>query len=511
MKRKIVLTVCVTVPLIVANLGLVWFARANVRRELTQVSNSVLANADNALTSSRQLADVLHQQQILVAAPGGITKTGCGQKVRQNMNKAINSAAFIREIDVLRGQQTLCSTQPGVKQVSANTQQQSGSLSQSYSYPDGYRVLIQLRTDYFQEAMDAQAIDRYRQVVMRIGTDYLYPNVAVTDKPPAFKNEWVAQTGTTGTRVYVEAANKLAWTYILDSVFTWNAIALLGGWLLFRQARRYFSAVWQFDSALAKAIQHEEIVPYFQAVYTLSGLRLSGVEILARWQIADQTFIAPDRFIARAEQLGLIADLTRSLMAATRIQVPALGLPAGSTVALNLSAEALADEALIDDVIAWARALVVQGLQPVVELTERSFVEISQEDHIHCVFARLREHCVQLALDDFGAEYSSLGYLHRFHFDCIKIDGLFMDGLHDQQNADRVLDCVLQLVAVLDVKVVVEKVETAAQLAWLSTRNVDAVQGYYFGRAQSAQAWQQPWLWPSETVEIAAVPMALAA
>ncbi|GGP25061.1 EAL domain-containing protein [Silvimonas amylolytica] len=502
MKRKIALAVCFAAPLVLANIGLVWFAQISVHKELTAVSASILGTVDASLVSSRQTADELHQHLYEQGSAAMQTRAECDAQLRLGLDQAISRSAFIDAIYVQRWHQQVCSTHTGGDQH--NALRTYPSLE--YDYVDGYSVLFLFRPDYFLESIKAQAADRYEQIVLQIGNTYL-SSKATTRLRPAFNHEWVVESDAGAARVFVEASRTLAWAYVLDSIFTWNAIALVMGWLMFGQARRYFSAAWQFDAALAKAVQFQEITPHYQPLYRLSDLTLSGVEILARWRTADGGFVPADRFVARAEELGLIADLTRLMMHLSSAQLPAMTLPAGSSVALNLSAEAMLDEALVADVINWASQVQGYGLQPVVELTERSFVEISRTNRIETVLARLQEHHVRIALDDFGAEYSSLGYLHRFDFDCIKIDGLFLDGLDVSPNADRVLDCILQLTAVLGVKVVVEKVETAAQLAWLSARRVDAVQGYFFGRPQAAPAWQQPAIWPMESVDIASVPL----
>ncbi|MBB5189425.1 EAL domain-containing protein (putative c-di-GMP-specific phosphodiesterase class I) [Silvimonas terrae] len=501
MKRKIALSVCFVAPLVLANAGLVWFAQRSVHKELNAVSASILGTVDSSLNTARQKANALHQQLYEHGTSAIQTGTECDAQLRLGLDQAISTSAFIDAIYVQRWHQQVCSAHMGSDQQNALR----SYPSLEYDYVDGYSVLFLLRPDYFLESIRAQAAERYDQIVLQIGNTYLSSRTS-TNQRPVFRHEWVAESASGVARVFVEASSTLAWAYVLDSIFTWNVIALVMGWLMFGQIRRYFSAAWQFDAALAKALQFQEITPYYQPVYHLSGLTLSGVEILARWKTADGVFIPADRFIARAEELDLIAPLTRLMMHTSSAQLPALSLPAGSSVALNLSAEALLDEHLIEDVIAWAEQLLGQGLQPVVELTERSFVDLSRTNRIETVLAQLQAHHVQVALDDFGAEYSSLGYLHRFAFDCIKIDGLFLDSLDVSPNADLVLDCILQLTAVLGVKVVVEKVETATQLAWLSVRQVDAAQGYFFGRPQPASVWQQPVIWPIESVDIAAAP-----
>ena len=98
------------------------------------------------------------------------------------------------------------------------------------------------------------------------------------------------------------------------------------------------------------------------------------------------------------------------------------------------------------------------------------------------VLLRLRTAGHRIAIDDFGSGYSSLGYLSRFPVDRIKIDQSFIADIGQVSGSDAIVKASLGLARELDIEVVVEGVETAAQLALLKTWNCRIVQGFYFSR-----------------------------
>ena len=89
---------------------------------------------------------------------------------------------------------------------------------------------------------------------------------------------------------------------------------------------------------------------------------------------------------------------------------------------------------------------------------------------------------MQVTLDDFGTGFSSLSYLHRFPFDCIKIDRSFINTLCDDEGSRAIVQTILALGRSLRLKVVAEGVEDQAQLQWLRSARCDEIQGFLLGR-----------------------------
>ncbi|MBM3115367.1 EAL domain-containing protein [Jeongeupia naejangsanensis] len=503
MKRRLLLILAAVGAIAATNAGLFLFAQRSVQHELDSTAATLAKRVASVQGRARALADDAHRRW-LAQQP---QTNPCDDAFTASLRHLADSVPYVKGISLLQGATLACTSLPDVAQEQVDRMLgrllvgdnylpasalnfNSPGLVQYYPYADGFNVLSVLQAEYFLDLLGTQDPARYRQVVLRVKSTYLRSDRQVGPHLPVLAHEWGSAAVPGGAQVYVEASGTLWWQYVRDSVVTWNLIAAGVLWMLLGLCRRLTSNERAFDRVLRKAVAGRVIVPYYQPLFDLPGQGLSGVEILARWPLPDGRFVPPDVFIARAEKSGVIGDLTRLLIGRVIDDLPALRLPPGTRLALNLPPELLADEALFAYIEHWGHTLQAHRLQPVIEVTERSFVTIAQTDKINDVFGRLRDHGIEVALDDFGAEYSSLGYLHRFRFDYVKIDGLFLDGIGKRREVERVLDGVLNIASSLELKVVVEKVETPVQLAYLNDRKVGAAQGYYFGRPVSIDVWR---------------------
>ena len=233
------------------------------------------------------------------------------------------------------------------------------------------------------------------------------------------------------------------------------------------------------EKTLRDAVLHERFVLHYQPLFEASGRRLVGFEALIRLPAADGTLIPPSTFIPIAEDLGLIGEVGNWVLRAACAF--AATWPESLTVAVNLSPAQFGDNSLGTVV---AKVLKETGLAPrrlELEITETLLLENSET--VLAELRMLKEMGVAIVMDDFGAGYSSLGYLWRFPFDKIKIDRSFMQGIDvSGHNAETVMEAIIALGRKLQMRVTVEGVETAEQAAFLGQANADQVQGYFFGR-----------------------------
>ncbi|HWH37503.1 MAG TPA: GGDEF domain-containing protein [Candidatus Limnocylindrales bacterium] len=235
---------------------------------------------------------------------------------------------------------------------------------------------------------------------------------------------------------------------------------------------------------LARAISERELTVAYQPQAAAGTGELVGFEALLRWHHPQRGDLPPDEFIPLAEQSELIHQLTR-LVLDEAIRACA-GWRAGGhdvQVSVNLSARNLSDLSLADDVL---RMLAEAGLPPaalVLEITETAIE--SNALHSAEVLGRLKDIGVRLAIDDFGAGYSSFGYLARLPVDEIKIDRSFVLGMQDDERRLAIVRSTIQLGHNLGLRVVAEGVETEAIRRRLARLGCDLVQGYHIGRAVS--------------------------
>lgn len=240
-------------------------------------------------------------------------------------------------------------------------------------------------------------------------------------------------------------------------------------------------------AALRHGLRTGELFVHYQPVYRLPSRELIGVEALARWQREDGEIIGPDEFIPLAETTGLIHDLGDQVLDTVCAQAAAWeALALKPNFGINVSPRQLERPGFVT---AFAAVVARAGLSPrrlVVELTESAWsVEATRtlgalEALTHAGFS--------LALDDFGAGYSSLSRLHALPVKVIKIDRSFLVDLPADPQAAAIVEAILALATACGCDVVCEGVETEAQLDFLSARGCRLAQGFGLGRPQPAAA-----------------------
>ncbi len=242
----------------------------------------------------------------------------------------------------------------------------------------------------------------------------------------------------------------------------------------FRLEQRLLVAFEKKQFALAYQPQ-VEVVPGQPAT-------LCGMEALLRWSDPVEGTISPAEFIPLAEETGLILPIgewvLRNALRQNRRWQEA-GRPA-LPVAVNLSPRQFRQKGLAETV----RAILAETGQPAhlleLEITETALAYDADEAR-----ARLEELAamgVRLAIDDFGTGYSSLGYLKRFPVGGLKIDRSFVADLTRAPEDAAIVAAIVGLARGLDIEVVTEGVETAAQLAVLQALGCRRFQGFLFAR-----------------------------
>jgi diguanylate cyclase (GGDEF)-like protein len=224
-----------------------------------------------------------------------------------------------------------------------------------------------------------------------------------------------------------------------------------------------------------------ELVVHYQPIIDLARGTVTGVEALVRWQREDG-LIAPEAFIAAAEESGLINELGDRVLSRMVEDAPLLADAAGRllTMGCNMSAHQLRDPAFLD-LVAWAVAELGPN-QLLLEMTETVVVaDDAETDH---ALRTLRSLGAALAIDDFGVGFSSIGYLQHLPVDTLKIDRSFTRDIDVSPRAAALVEAILVMGAALDLKVVAEGIERPAQLARLRQAGCTLGQGYLFGRPQ---------------------------
>ena len=260
--------------------------------------------------------------------------------------------------------------------------------------------------------------------------------------------------------------------------------------------RRYEPAMAQMsqerahmERALRKALQDGELRLHYQPqVGSQPPHALYGVEALARWQHPQWGWVAPPRFIAVAEDSGLIHALTRWLVDTACAQLAdwrAQGLQVPH-VAVNLSTHNFHDPLLASNI---RRCVHRHGLQPsdlMLEITESLMLDTrpgTQEN-----LRDLHSMGLRFSMDDFGTGYSSLSYLHRLPIAELKLDKSFVQDVTSSNAASALTRSVLNIASSLNLTLVAEGVETPEQAQWLLQHGCPVLQGYLHARPMPADA-----------------------
>lgn len=247
------------------------------------------------------------------------------------------------------------------------------------------------------------------------------------------------------------------------------------------QARRRV----MLEHDLREAIANQEIYLHYQPLVDASSHELIGAEALARWKHPTLGAICPDEFIYLAEETGLMDDLGAFVLETVGEDARQFTRPLNLSV--NLSAQQFSSQTFLAEIARLQEKITLVGHQLTLEITETALMQdIDQHSR---VMRELREKGIQFAIDDFGTGYSSLAYLRRLPLDVLKIDRSFVSEVLRSEDASVIVSATIALAHNLRLKVVAEGVEYPEQAEFLSALACDRLQGYYFGRPVSAQAF----------------------
>ena len=239
-----------------------------------------------------------------------------------------------------------------------------------------------------------------------------------------------------------------------------------------------------FRAALTRRGTHGGLVVHLQPVVDVDDSRTVGVEALVRWD-RDGTLVYPDAFLPAARAAGLMGELGRVVV--TESLRALAGRPdelADVTLWLNMARVQFRDTTfpswLAEELAHWQ----VPASSIVLEVSETDLLDV---DEIGDVITALRAQGVRLAMDDFGTGYSSLVRLGELPVDIVKLDRAFVAAI--STGGSRALDILraaVDLVAAAGLELVVEGVETQAELDTVRSLGCRLVQGYLLRRPGAA-------------------------
>lgn len=234
--------------------------------------------------------------------------------------------------------------------------------------------------------------------------------------------------------------------------------------------------------ALRMAVAQQQLTLSYQPIIEVERNSVYSVEALARWQHAQLGSIPPSVFIPLAEETGLMTALGDWVIKRACEDARTLLGPVFRRVSVNVSPTQVLDSRFMSSLYT---AIETNGIDPTaieLELTETVFAE--DLDRVCKVLLEARLLGVSVAIDDFGAGYSSLAYLSRLPVDVLKIDRSFVQNFN--RGGEAIIGAALEVAHKLNLEVIVEGIETAAEYERVRALGATKVQGFFFAHPMPA-------------------------
>ena len=239
-------------------------------------------------------------------------------------------------------------------------------------------------------------------------------------------------------------------------------------------------------SELRRALSEGQMMLHYQPLVDVRNGRITGLEALVRWNHPERGLLLPGGFIGIAETSGMIVALGQWVQIEACRQMKDW-LDAGiapPVLAINLSGVEFKTPGIDEQIIRTIKKYDVPPDRIELELTESTMMELSNRSND--VLARLRQQNIRISIDDFGTGYSSLAYMKRFRPNRIKIAREFVSDMLEEEADRAVVQSIIGIAQALNIEVIAEGVETAAQAKFLCDVHCYEVQGFAFCRARSA-------------------------
>ncbi|UZJ62438.1 EAL domain-containing protein [Pseudomonas sp. KU26590] len=246
-----------------------------------------------------------------------------------------------------------------------------------------------------------------------------------------------------------------------------------------QEVRREVSDQMEQETALRNALKcTDELVPYFQPIIDVASGRTLALEALIRWRQADGRIVAPGEFLPALEGLRLIGRLDLYMLQQVVVILAHPDHAHWPTVHVNCSSYSITRPEFSSEVLGLLSQHAVAPSRICLELTEGALV--AEPELARQAMKHLADNGVSVVLDDFGAGFSSLSYVHQYHFSGLKIDKSFILELTASSRSRAIVRAIVRMAESLGLTVVAEGVEDAATLELLREMGAGQAQGYYF-------------------------------
>lgn len=240
------------------------------------------------------------------------------------------------------------------------------------------------------------------------------------------------------------------------------------------------------EGELRRAIRDGTLDVVYQPVMHVPTRLWCGAEALLRWDHSELGAVSPTDFVALAEELGLVGQLSAHVLdqALTQAQIwDEAGIP--TPIGINISPTQLTDPGVVDEILGPLHGSHVRPELIYLEITESAVM--ASPDTAKRLLGELADAGVQAVIDDFGTGHSSIARLSELPVTGVKVDKSFLVSLGVDRAAARIVAAVIELAHAFGLTVTAEGVESPAALKVLEDLGCDQAQGFLFGRPVDAE------------------------
>lgn len=247
----------------------------------------------------------------------------------------------------------------------------------------------------------------------------------------------------------------------------------------------------QLSAEVQQGLRNQEFKLAFQPKVQLGTGMINSAEVLLRWQHHSLGWVPPSEFVRLTELDGQIEAiggwvLDQGFKVASELRRFSSEL---NSIAINISAKQLQSSRIIEFIGERLQHYYLPPSFIELELTETALAENSH--YLEELLWQLKLLGVRIAVDDFGAGYTSFSYLSKLPIDTLKLDRVLIDNLHTDNHRQEFIQNLIVSCEKLDIEVVAEGVENEADLRCLETMRCDKIQGYIYSPAVSRQEFEK--------------------
>lgn len=242
------------------------------------------------------------------------------------------------------------------------------------------------------------------------------------------------------------------------------------------------------EASLRGALERDELRLFYQPQIDLETGEVRGVEALLRWEHPQMGLLGPERFLALAEETGLILPIGEWVLRTAGRQCKAWRENGWETLrmAVNLSAIQVRQADLIEMIDGVLAEYEIDPKMLEIELTESTL--LANAESTLALLNKMKAKGIGLAVDDFGTGYSSLSYLKHFPIDRLKIDRSFVLDIAKSRSDAALAEAIVAIANSMDLQVTAEGVESREQMEFLAHCGCDEIQGHYVSVPLTAEA-----------------------